>query len=43
MTVAELESRMSNAEFVEWQIYYARRAQRQELAEKKAKAKPKGR
>lgn len=37
MTVAELEARMPNAEFVEWQAYHARKAQRRELAEKMAK------
>lgn len=37
MTVAELEATMSNDEFVQWQIYHARVAQRQELAEKMAK------
>ena len=37
MTVAELQERMSNAEFVEWQAFYARKAQRREMAEKLAK------
>lgn len=37
MTVGELEARMSNREFVEWAMYYARQAQRRELDEKMAK------
>ena len=37
MTVARLEAEMSNREFVEWAMYYARRNQRRELAEKQAK------
>lgn len=37
MTVAEMEERMSNAEFVRWSIYYGRRAQERELAEKTAR------
>lgn len=32
MTVAALRRDMSNDEFVAWSIYFARRAQRQELA-----------
>ena len=32
MTVAELTHRMSNREFLEWQIFYGRRAQEAELA-----------
>lgn len=39
MTVSEMQDRMSNAEFVRWSIYHARKAQRQELAEKMAKHK----
>jgi len=39
MTVGELERRMSAAEFVEWQVFYGRRAQRREIEEKKAKGK----
>ncbi|GAA2543654.1 hypothetical protein GCM10010210_12920 [Pseudonocardia hydrocarbonoxydans] len=35
MTVADLEGRMSNREFVEWAMFYARRNQRRELAEKR--------
>lgn len=31
MTVGELEHRMSSAEFLEWQMYHARKAQRAEL------------
>lgn len=36
MTVASLRERMSSAEFVRWQVYYARKAQREELETKKA-------
>jgi hypothetical protein len=32
MTVQEMLFRMSNAEYVRWSMYYARIAQRQELA-----------
>lgn len=32
MTVDEMRARMTSAEFVRWQIYYARLAQAQELA-----------
>lgn len=32
MTVADLRDRMSSREFTEWCVYFARRAQRQELA-----------
>lgn len=39
MTVAEMDARMSHGEFVEWQMYHARKAQRQELASKMAKHK----
>lgn len=35
-TVAELERTMSNAEFVRWGVYHARKAQRAELAQKMA-------
>lgn len=31
MTVARLRAEMSNDEFVRWEMYYARIAQRQEL------------
>jgi hypothetical protein len=31
MTVARLRDEMSNEEFVRWEVYYARIAQRQEL------------
>lgn len=34
MTVAEMRLRMSSQEFVHWDIYYARIAQREELAAK---------
>lgn len=36
-TVAELEAAVGNDEFVRWSIYYARKAQRQELAAKMAR------
>lgn len=32
MTVGRLRAEMSNDEFVRWEIYYARIAQREELA-----------
>lgn len=34
MTVARLRTEIGNQEFVEWSIYYARKAQRRELAMK---------
>lgn len=37
MTVADLDARMPHAEFVEWQMFHARKAQRREMAEKMAK------
>lgn len=37
MTVSDLRRRMSHAEFVRWNIYYARIAQRQELEQAKQK------
>jgi hypothetical protein len=37
MTVGQLRSEMGNDEFVSWQIFYARKAQRQELAALAAK------
>jgi hypothetical protein len=36
-TVREMEERMSNQEFVEWAMYHARKAQKEELANKLAK------
>ncbi len=36
MTVAHLRTEMSNAEFVQWTVWFARRAQQQELEQKKA-------
>ncbi|MDN5751376.1 MAG: hypothetical protein L0H64_23230 [Pseudonocardia sp.] len=39
MTVGEMQDRMGNDEFVAWGVYHGRRAQRQELAEKSARAK----
>ena len=32
MTVAELRERLSNDEYMRWEVYYAREAQRIELA-----------
>lgn len=37
MTVAELDRCMGHDEFVEWNIWHARKAQRQELAAKVAR------
>jgi len=37
MTVARLRVEMSSAEFLRWQMYYARKAQREELEMLKAK------
>ena len=37
MTVARLEAEMSNAEYVRWGVYYARKAQREELAAKRGR------
>lgn len=31
MTVAQLRARLSNEEFVQWGVYFARKAQRAEL------------
>lgn len=42
MTVAELRSRMGSDEFQRWGIYYGRKAQREELAAKQAKARMRG-
>jgi hypothetical protein len=38
MTVAAMREQMSNAEFLHWNIYYQRIAQRQELEELKGKS-----
>lgn len=35
MTVGEMQERMSNREFLQWQAFYARRAQQHELEQKK--------
>lgn len=35
MTVGQLRQQMGNAEYVRWGVYYARKAQRQELEAKK--------
>lgn len=37
MTVARLQAEMSSDEFVRWGVYYARKAQREELERLKAK------
>lgn len=37
MTVARLRADMDNGEFVRWHMYYARKAQREELERLKAK------
>lgn len=34
--MGELGQRMSNAEFVEWSVFHGRKAQRQEMAHKRA-------
>lgn len=34
MTVGELKERMSNQEYVEWAMYHARKAQKEELQSK---------
>jgi hypothetical protein len=36
MTVARLRAEMSNDEYLRWGIYYGRKAQREELAVKRA-------
>jgi hypothetical protein len=36
MTVAEMRRRVSSQEYLEWAVYFARDAQRKELAAKKA-------
>lgn len=38
MTVARLRLEMSNSEFVYWQAYYARKAQREQLARLSARS-----
>lgn len=37
MTVADLRDRIGQREFLEWQVYYGRQAQKQELEQLKAK------
>lgn len=37
MTVGEMQERMSNAEFVAWTAFHARKGQRQELEQKMAR------
>lgn len=36
MTVAEVRQRMTQREFVEWSVFYGRRAQQMELEQKAA-------
>lgn len=36
MTVERLRREMSSHEFMRWSVYYGRKAQREELAQKKA-------
>jgi hypothetical protein len=38
MTVGEMRDRMSHDEFVRWGMYYARKAQREELEHLRAQA-----
>lgn len=40
MTVGQLREQMSNDEFVQWGIYYARKAQQEELERLKAGGSP---
>lgn len=42
MTVEEMTTRMSAIEYRRWNVYYARKAQRAELEELKAKSGRKG-
>lgn len=37
MTVVQMRAGLSNQEYVEWGVYYARKAQREELEVAKAK------
>lgn len=37
MTVADMESRMSNVEYLHWAAYFMRKSQREELAALKAR------
>jgi hypothetical protein len=39
MTVARLRAEMSNSEYVAWGVYYARKAQREELARRLAEGR----
>jgi len=39
MTVAEMEERMTNAEYIDWVMYYALRAQEAELEQKMAQSR----
>ena len=42
MTVAELETRMSTTEFVEWAMYYEARAKAEEAERKKSSSRRRG-
>lgn len=42
MTVADMEARMPNSEFVGWSMYFARQAQRREVEQKLAEARQRG-
>lgn len=39
MTVSQLRQDMSQREFMEWAVYLGRKAQREEMAQTKAKAR----
>lgn len=39
MTVARLRVEMGNQEFIEWSVYYGRKAQREKLETAKAKGR----
>jgi hypothetical protein len=41
MTVGEMRERMSNDELVRWSVFHGRKAQREELAQKRAESKSK--
>jgi hypothetical protein len=39
MLVSDLRERISNQEYIEWYVYFARKAQRQELESKRAQSR----
>ncbi|WP_269638755.1 hypothetical protein [Micromonospora chokoriensis] len=43
MTVARMRAEMSNDEYVQWSIFYARRAQRRQMQELMAQGQQRGR